>query len=102
MSLFDRIVMWRYRAGALSRRELVVLLRQIRAYQHAYRNNLELPELPRHMQRSLRVLWIWSAHRLFCEQPVAFVWGVLLALPAFGVVFYVYAGRIFNFVMARI
>ncbi|MDO8768401.1 MAG: hypothetical protein Q7K57_06830 [Burkholderiaceae bacterium] len=88
MTLFDRILLWRYRAKVLSRRELVVLRRTMKAYSHAYEQGLPLPELPRPMLRKLRTLWIWSAHRLMVEQPLAFVWGGIFAFPAIGVISY--------------
>lgn len=88
MTLFDRILLWRYNAGAITRREVAILRRTMREYEHAYKAGEDLPELPRQLRRKLRTLWIWSAHRLFIEQPIQFVWGMILALPALAVIGY--------------
>lgn len=88
MTLFDRILLWRYSAGAITRREVAVLRRTMRSYERAYTSGEDLPELPRQLRRKLRTLWIWSAHRLFVEQPILFVWGSILALPAMAVIGY--------------
>jgi hypothetical protein len=88
MTLFDRILLWRYGAGALTRREVGVLRITMRSYAQAFKVGDELPELPRYLRRQLRTLWIWSAHRLFLEQPTHFVWGLILAIPALVVIGY--------------
>lgn len=88
MTLFDRILLWRYNAGAITRREVAILRRKMHEYEHAYNAGEDLPELPRQLRRKLRTLWIWSAHRLFIEQPIQFVWGMILALPALAVIGY--------------
>lgn len=62
--------------------------RTMKTYSHAYEQGLPLPELPRPMLRKLSTLWIWSAHRLMVEQPIAFVWGGILSIPAIGVITY--------------
>jgi hypothetical protein len=88
MGLFDRIIMWRYRSGAITLREVKVLLRTMRSYMQAYNEGNALPELPRFMARQFRTIWIWAAFRVSVEQPTFFALGVLLSLPAIGFLLY--------------
>jgi hypothetical protein len=93
MTLFDRILLWRYRAGAINRRELSVLRRGMSAYRLAYQNGGEYPELPRPMLRKLRTVWIWSAHKVFVESPGLFLAGVVFFIPAVAITTFNFASR---------
>lgn len=96
MNLHDRILLWRWNDGALTRREIGVLRRTMRSYRYAYQHNLELPVFPRRYRAHFGMVWIWVVFRVSIEQPVYFVLGVFSVLPISLFLLYSLGTFIFN------
>ncbi len=82
IGLFDAWALRSMYAGTLSRRDVVVLIRTMRAHRDAFDAGGEFPIPARRITRSWRLTTMYAMWRFSFEQPALFVFGGLCLLPA--------------------
>lgn len=98
MGLIEKIIMWRYRTEAITQRDVKALLRQMRLFKQAHIEGNAIPALPHSISRQFRTVWIWAAFRLSVEQPGHFVLGLLLSVPAIGLLLFQFIDFLIRFI----
>lgn len=66
----------------MSRGDVSVLLKRMRAYRQAHVQGTALPMLPKMQRRKIQAVAIWALFRVSLEQPGYFALGIVCAVPS--------------------